>query len=288
MSVARGTIRYGVGSKNNPGDPFGRSSLTIELDGKARLQQDTRGGLFTFTGTVIPSALEQFWSGLDRSSFPVVEPQRMPAGSATRALRIGDVGTTFPIPYHAAGGMPGFNLAFSVLDQVIRQISLDMVKEGVPGAPIVEGAARVTVPRGRISYVAGNKENPSDPWGRSSLTIELDGTARLEQDTLGGLFVFTGQVLPSALEQFWSALDLSGFPEVPEHFTPAGSTSRHLTIGESLTPRLPVDSHAVMKMPGYAPAFSVIDAIIRQLSLEMVKEGPTVAPVVEGAQRMGG
>jgi hypothetical protein len=139
--------------------------------------------------------------------------------------------------------------------------------------------------RGRISYGVGSKHNPGDPWGHSSLTIEPDGNARLEQDTRGGLFIFTGTVVAAALDEFWKAIDESGFPEVPEHRMPAGSASRSLTIG-SQSPRLPVAYHAVGKLPGYATAFRIIDAVIRQLSLEMVKEGQPGPPIVEGAQRV--
>ena len=146
MGVPRDTVRYGVGSKHNPGDPFGRSTLTIEPDGKARLEQDMRSGLFVFTGTVIPAALERFWQALDQSGFPEVPIHRMPAGSASRTLAVGNLTPRLPVAYHAVGTMPGYAEAFRIIDAVIRQLSLELVKEGPPSDPIVEGAVRVSAP----------------------------------------------------------------------------------------------------------------------------------------------
>lgn len=146
MSVTRGRISYGVGNKYNPGDPWGRSSLVIEPDGSARLDQDTLGGVFSFTGTVTAAALERFWKALDEAGFPTVAEHKTPAGSATRSLTIGDApdAPTARIAYHATGSMPGYGVAFSLLDSVVRQISLDMVKAIPAGETIVEGAARVS------------------------------------------------------------------------------------------------------------------------------------------------
>jgi hypothetical protein len=109
----------------------------------------------------------------------------------------------------------------------------------------------MTVTRGRIIYGVGSKHNPGDPWGHSHLVVEPDGRARLDQDTLGGMFSWTGTVAAGALETFWAALEEAGFPAVAEHVTPAGSATRALTIGsEPDSPVAYVAYHAAGKMPG--------------------------------------
>lgn len=277
--MIRGRISYSVGAKS-PGDPFGISNLTIEPDGRARLVQDKREGLFVFTGTVIAAAMEDFWKALEAAGFPKFEMLPPKPGSGLRYLTVG--AERVFLPYYAASN---YGAPFGLLHSVIAQISLGMVKDGPTGAPIVENAQRATVARGRILYSVGSKNSPGDPWGRCTLTMELDGRARLEQDTHGGVFVFTGTVAPSALEEFWKAIEQSGFPAVPSHETPAGSASRDLTIGD-VSHQLPIAYHSVASWPGYGPAFRIIDNVIRQISLDTVKEGPPGAPIVEGATKV--
>lgn len=146
MSVTRGRISYGVGNKFNPGDPWGRSQLVIEPDGRARLDQDTLGGVFSWTGTVAASALDKFWSALDEATFPTVADHPTPAGSATRSLTIGSEpgSPEARLAYHAVGSMPGYGTAFFILDTVVRQLSKDMVKVVPAGDPIVDGVEPVS------------------------------------------------------------------------------------------------------------------------------------------------
>jgi uncharacterized protein (TIGR02996 family) len=141
----RDRIYYSVGSEHNPGDPFGRSWLVIEVDGQARLDQFTRAGHSAWTGTVAASALDKLWAALEEAKFPAMPRHPVPAGSAIRDLNVGGPdGKSAYIAYHAAESLPGYNVAFYVLDSVIRQISEDTVK-CVPASDsrIVEAIARV-------------------------------------------------------------------------------------------------------------------------------------------------
>lgn len=144
-----------------------------------------------------------------------------------------------------------------------------------------------TVTRDRIHYRVGNENNPSDPWGRSMLCIEADGTARLDQHEFDRVSSWTGKVATSALEQFWGALAESGFPVVPPQLPPAGSSTRLLQVGkEPDAPSAYVAYHFAGTLPGYKIAFSILDTIVRQLSENMVTAVPESAPIVEGVTRI--
>jgi hypothetical protein len=141
----RDRIYYSVGSEHNPGDPFGRSWLVIEVDGHARLDQYTRAGHSAWTGSVAASALDRFWAALEEAAFPAMPRHPVPGGSAIRDLNVGGPdGKSAYIAYHAAETLPGYNVAFYVLDSVIRQISQDTVK-AVPASDekIVDAIAHV-------------------------------------------------------------------------------------------------------------------------------------------------
>jgi len=141
----RDRLYYSVGSERSPTDPFGRSELVIEVDGRARLDQYTRAGCSTWTGTVATSALDRLWRALEEADFPAMPRHPVPAGSAIRDLNVGgpDRKSAY-IAYHAAETLPGYNVAFQILDQVIRQLSEDTVK-AVPASAdkIVDAIARV-------------------------------------------------------------------------------------------------------------------------------------------------
>ena len=127
--MERDRIYYQVGSEHNPGDPFGRSNLVIEIDGVARLDQYTRAGHSAWTGKVAVSALDKFWGALDEAGYPDFPYHLAPGGSAIRDLNVGGPGKKSAyIAYHAAESIPGYNVAFHLLDTIIRQISEDTVK----------------------------------------------------------------------------------------------------------------------------------------------------------------
>jgi len=127
--VERDRTYYMVGSEHSPTDPFGRSDLVIEVYGRARLDQYTRAGCSTWTGNVTPDALDRLWAALEEAKFPEMPRHPVPAGSAIRDLNVGGPeGKSAYIAYHAAESLPGYSVAFRILDTVIRQISQDTVK----------------------------------------------------------------------------------------------------------------------------------------------------------------
>jgi hypothetical protein len=134
-----------------------------------------------------------------------------------------------------------------------------------------------------VRYAVGNENNPGDPFGRSELVIEPDGTARLVHHfsrvrTVGA---WTGRVDPAALDGFQVALERAGFPATPTSQFVAGATLRSLTVEVDGTSQQAIgDWHGSSKLPGYAEAFDVLDGIIRQLSGDTVRYPTKQPPIV--------
>src|SRR5438105_5174539 len=86
--------------------------------------------------------------------------------------------------------------------------------------------------RGRVLYSVGIVTNAGNPFGRSELAIEPDGAARLVHYPRGGGpgQTWTARVAAAALDALWSGLERAGFPRVPQHAIPGGSTMRHLGV----------------------------------------------------------
>jgi hypothetical protein len=146
MSLARAPIAYSVGNENNPGDPFGRSELVIEVDGGARLDHYTRAGHSAWTGRVAPDARDRLWSALETAGFPVVPKHPVPAGSTIRTLAIGAGAErqSAYVTWHASPTLAGYDIAFAILDTVVRQLSEDTVTSVPASAPALVGSiARV-------------------------------------------------------------------------------------------------------------------------------------------------
>src|SRR5438105_14707525 len=108
--------------------------------------------------------------------------------------------------------------------------------------------------RGHICYSVGNPQNPGDPWGRSDLEIDTDGTTRLAHQSRQGEQAWSGRF--TALEELFAALESAGFPDVPRHPVPAGATVCTLSIGDSTAY---IERHAARKMPGYGDAFRLLE-----------------------------
>jgi hypothetical protein len=68
-----------------------------------------------------------------------------------------------------------------------------------------------------VRYSVGNEHDPGDPWGRSELVIQADGSARLDHHFSRGREprAWAGRVDAAALGQLLAALDRAGFPAVP-------------------------------------------------------------------------
>jgi hypothetical protein len=138
-----------------------------------------------------------------------------------------------------------------------------------------------------IRYRVGNEHNPADPWGRSELVIHPDGSARLDQHFPRGgePRAWSGRVDAAALDELLAALDRAGFPPSrPAPGLPPDTTLRWLVVEAAGAVRQGFISwHEPPPQPGYAEAFDLIDAVIRQLSAEAVDYPTKRGTVVHGA-----
>ena len=136
---------------------------------------------------------------------------------------------------------------------------------------------------GQVRYSVGNENNPGDPFGRSELVIQPDGTARLDHHfsrvrRVGG---WTGRVDPTALAALGAGLQTAGFPAAPTSSFMPGSTLRRLTVDvDGAAQSVIVDWHGAAKLAGYAEAFDVLDGVIRQLSGGTVQYPTRQGPIV--------
>jgi hypothetical protein len=138
-----------------------------------------------------------------------------------------------------------------------------------------------------ISYSVGNEHNPTDPWGRSELVIHPDGSARLDRhfSMRGGSRAWAGHVDAAALDELLAALARAGFPPFPPALPlPPGTTLRRLAVtADGTEEQALVSWHDPPPQPGYAEAFDLIDAVIRQLSADAVDYPTKRGPIVHGA-----
>lgn len=120
--MTRGRVKYSVGNETNPGNPFGRSELVIEPDGRATLEHHARGlAAQTFAGAVAAAELDRLWAALDRAGFPNVPKHPIPGGSTMRVLGVDQ--DTVHVEFYAAKKLAGYDEAFALLDDLIRHIS---------------------------------------------------------------------------------------------------------------------------------------------------------------------
>jgi hypothetical protein len=137
-----------------------------------------------------------------------------------------------------------------------------------------------------IRYSVGNEHNPADPWGRSELVIHPDGSARLDHHfSRGGKpRAWSGHVDAAALDELLAALDRAGFPLArPVRAFPPDTTLRSLAVEADGAVRQGIFSwNDPPPRPGYAEAFDLIDAVIRQLSGDAVNYPTKRGTVVRG------
>lgn len=137
-------------------------------------------------------------------------------------------------------------------------------------------------PTGRIEYSAGNPHNPGDPFGRTELVIEPDGTAQLTliRGTAGHRITWRASIDLAVVTRIHDALATAGFPQVPPHPIPGGATMRELTVVTGTDRRAAMVAwHAAQDLTGYAEAFALLDAITRAVSQDMWRGAPnTLAP----------
>jgi len=144
----RDRLSYEFGNEHNPTNPMGRCVLTLEPAGTLRLdhcsQFDPQHR--AWTARVDAAVVERVWAGLDRAAFPAM-PQHIAIPDQTIRMLSAE-GDGEPRSVHIAWdvveGLPGYEEAFALLDQIVRQASegtLEPVPAGEPG--LVTGVVRV-------------------------------------------------------------------------------------------------------------------------------------------------
>lgn len=133
-----------------------------------------------------------------------------------------------------------------------------------------------------IMYSVGDENDPGDPWGRSRLVVQADGSARLDHvfsrvPTAGA---WTGRVDEAALEALSVALRQAGFPATPDTPRIPGAAPRQLTVeADGVSQHAIIGYREASSLPGYAEAFDLLDAICRQLSGDTLPY-PTKQPTI--------
>ena len=121
------TLRYSAGNEHSPTDPWGRSELVIQPDGRARLDHhfSRERGTRVWTGQVDAAALAALWAALARSGFPAApRPQLVPDATVCQlTVQAGDVSEQVIIDYGLGQSLPGYGEALGLLDAVIGQLS---------------------------------------------------------------------------------------------------------------------------------------------------------------------
>ncbi|GIJ56574.1 hypothetical protein [Virgisporangium aurantiacum] len=130
----------------------------------------------------------------------------------------------------------------------------------------------------RIEYGSGNDQDPGDPFGRTVLTLDSLGVARLDNDHVGRHRTWTGVVDPAMLARLTTALREAGYPAAPRLPVPAGSSLRSLSVSGELAGRVLLPWHGVSGLPGYGEAFAVLDSVVHQLSRGELPVAPDVLP----------
>ncbi|WP_433726021.1 hypothetical protein ACQP2Y_08185 [Actinoplanes sp. CA-051413] len=118
---------YSVGNESDPGDPWGRSELSIEPDGRVSLRHHFPGPLATrgWTGRVEAAALEALRGALEEAGFPDGPSAPPVAGSGLRRLTVGTAYVA--LPWHLPAAQAAYAKAFDLLDGVIHELTAGAV-----------------------------------------------------------------------------------------------------------------------------------------------------------------
>jgi hypothetical protein len=129
-----------------------------------------------------------------------------------------------------------------------------------------------------VEYDSGNENAPGDPFGRTVLTIDGLGVARLDNTHVGRHRTWHALVDPAVLTRLTGDLRTAGFPEAPLLPIPPGSSLRHLTVSGEMSGRMMLPWHGVERLPGYGAAFAALDSLIHQISDGDLPVAPDVLP----------
>jgi len=133
----------------------------------------------------------------------------------------------------------------------------------------------------RLEYNAGLESAPGDPFGRTELAIEHDGSARLVHRHVGRVRSWRAKIDLATLHAAWAALERGGFPVIPRHPVPGGSALRTLIAHHGDQKQGGhIAWNEALDLPGYNEAFPILDSIVRQISEDTVKAAPNTLPPV--------
>ena len=142
-----GVIRYSTGRDRDPADPLGRSELTVGAGGAARLDHffPAGGPARAWTGQVDAAALGALHSALAQAGFPAMPGGALPPDFTVRRLVVEDGGHArrVTLGWHHTPSLPGYAIAFDILDGVIRQLSGAAVPYTSSRPPIVSAIAEL-------------------------------------------------------------------------------------------------------------------------------------------------
>jgi hypothetical protein len=139
----------------------------------------------------------------------------------------------------------------------------------------------------QLTYDVGHEHNPSNPFGKTVLTVGGDGALRLEQRIAGAFFrTWTGRLEPSVVDELRGHLGRAGFPAGAQQVFAAGTPIMLLRVREGGAERaVEIGYYAAEKMAGYADLVKALDSVSHQLSGGGVDRGPNrLPPVVHDAK----
>jgi hypothetical protein len=121
------TLRYSAGNEHSPTDPWGRSELVIQPDGRARFDHhySRERGTRVWVGQVDAGTLTALWDALAGAGFPAApRPQLVPDATVCQlTATAGELSEQVAMDRGAARSLPGYSEAFAILDKVIGQLS---------------------------------------------------------------------------------------------------------------------------------------------------------------------
>jgi hypothetical protein len=114
-----------------------------------------------------------------------------------------------------------------------------------------------------LVYAFGCENDPSNPFGRCTLTLYADGRLELDNRARGQAHAWTATIDGRILADLIKLLDSAGFPVVPPHQIPPGATRSLLVRIRGQQTQTPLTGfHEARKMPGYGEAYHLLDSLV--------------------------
>lgn len=132
-----------------------------------------------------------------------------------------------------------------------------------------------------IVFQIGSEWAPDSPYGLDVLEIDVDGRFRYENRMRGQVRASSGRVELGTLDVVVDSLREAGFPAVPSHAIPPGSSLIGIQVrGESGDEAALMDYFTALKLPGYGD-------VIRRLAgwVSWLRKGETEEPAPPGLIR---